>query len=188
MDVREMDSSNTSAYSLIVAQNLNSDMINGLSVSPLHEDVKCPEYCNEEKSSVEQTAEYFHCRVPSAKGHHRQGAHPRKKQGWRVVLSSLMLHSCVWTQIMMLQCFILLLHAHTLLITSSTPLTAGTHWAPQSAFPRGWGTLREEFHPRGTSMEWLTWKIFVVQKYSLYIYFTKDRVTSNLICACTGVW
>lgn len=67
-----MDSSNTSAYSLIVVQNLNSDMINGLSVSPLHKGMKWPEYCNEEKSSVEQTGEYFHCRIPSAEGHHRE--------------------------------------------------------------------------------------------------------------------
>lgn len=65
-----MDSSNTSAYSLIVAQN--SDMINGLSVSLIYKGVKWPEYCNEEKSSVEQTAEYFHCRVPSAKEYHRE--------------------------------------------------------------------------------------------------------------------
>ncbi|RMB94230.1 hypothetical protein DUI87_29036 [Hirundo rustica rustica] len=35
----------------------NSDMINGLSVSLLYKGVKWPEYCNEEKSSVEQTAE-----------------------------------------------------------------------------------------------------------------------------------
>lgn len=71
MDVREMDSSNTTACSLIVAQNLNSDMINGLSVSALHKGVKRPEYCNEEKSSAEQTAEYSHRRMPSAEGHHR---------------------------------------------------------------------------------------------------------------------
>lgn len=73
-----MDSSNTSAYSLIVAQN--SDMINGLSVSSLYKGVKWPEYCNE-KSSVEQTAEYFHCRVPSAKGDHREFIPDKSKDG-----------------------------------------------------------------------------------------------------------
>lgn len=55
-------------------------------------------------------------------------------------------------------------------------------WHPLSStispFPRDWGAFREEFHPKGTSMEWLTWKIFLVQKCNLYIYFTKDRVTT----------
>lgn len=95
-----MDSSNTSAYSLIVVQNLNSDMINGLSVSPLHKGMKWPEYCNEEKSSVEQTGEYFHCRIPSAEGHHREFIPDKSRDE---ALSSLVLHSSVWTQIMMLQ-------------------------------------------------------------------------------------
>lgn len=140
-----MDSSNTSTYSLIVAQNLNSDMINGLSVSPLHKGVKWPEYCNEEKRSVEQTAEYFHCRVPSA-----QGPHPRQKLGWRVALSSFMPHSSLGTQMMMLQ-------GLTLLLPCSSHHPPTVCWHPLSStislFPRGRGAFREEFHPRGTSIE-----------------------------------
>lgn len=63
------------------------------------------------------------------------------------------------------------------------PTDCWQHWAPQSAsFPEAEVHLGK-FHPRGTSMEWL-----IVQKYNLCIYFTKGRVTNNLICARTGVW
>lgn len=163
-------------------------MINGLSVSPLHKGVKCPEYCNEEKSSVEQTAKYFHCRVPSAKGHHREFIPDKSRNGeCSVFLDAAFL--CMDPNYDAA--------GFNFVVTPSVTLCSSHHpptdcWHPLSStispFPRDWGAFREEFHPRGTSMEWLTWKIFLVQKCNLYIYFTKDRVTNNLICACTGVW